>query len=114
VAREIGRARVGCILRVLVERRATARERQQAQAACRAEGDPSLLAPAPAGLRRGDARGGDARPGGLGGVWTVARSEADAPEVDGRVYVRGPLPCGAFARVQVVSHTDYDLVADPG
>lgn len=43
----------------------------------------------------------------------VARSEADAPDIDGRVYVRGKLPAGEFARVRVIGHTDYDLIAEP-
>jgi ribosomal protein S12 methylthiotransferase len=42
----------------------------------------------------------------------VARGEADAPDIDGRVYVRGRLPLGEFARVKVVGHTDYDLIAE--
>lgn len=44
--------------------------------------------------------------------WTVARSEADAPDIDGRVYVRGRLPAGEFRRVRIVGHTDYDLLAE--
>jgi len=47
------------------------------------------------------------------GVYLVARGEADAPDIDGRVYVRGKLPVGKFARVKVVGHTDYDLIAQP-
>ena len=43
----------------------------------------------------------------------VARGEADAPDIDGRVYVRGRLPIGEFSRVRVVGHTDYDLIAEP-
>jgi ribosomal protein S12 methylthiotransferase len=43
----------------------------------------------------------------------VARGEADAPDIDGRVYVRGHLPLGEFASVRVVDHTDYDLIAEP-
>ena len=43
----------------------------------------------------------------------VARGEADAPDIDGRVYVRGKLPVGEFARVRVIGHTDYDLIAEP-
>ena len=43
----------------------------------------------------------------------VARGEADAPDIDGRVYVRGKLPVGEFARVKIISHTDYDLIAEP-
>jgi ribosomal protein S12 methylthiotransferase len=43
----------------------------------------------------------------------VARGEADAPDIDGRVYVRGKLPVGRFSKVRVVGHTDYDLIAEP-
>ncbi len=43
----------------------------------------------------------------------VARGEADAPDIDGRVYVRGRLPAGEFARVKITGHTDYDLIAEP-
>lgn len=45
--------------------------------------------------------------------WTVARGEGDAPDIDGRVYVRGRLPAGEFRRVRVIGHTDYDLLAEP-
>lgn len=49
----------------------------------------------------------------LKGRFLVARGEADAPDIDGRVYVRGhDLPLGQFARVKVVGHTDYDLIAE--
>jgi ribosomal protein S12 methylthiotransferase len=51
-------------------------------------------------------------PPGARGV-LVARGEADAPDIDGRVYVRGRLPVGEFARVRIVGHTDYDLIAEP-
>ena len=43
----------------------------------------------------------------------VARGEADAPDIDGRVYLRGQLPIGDFARVKIIGHTDYDLIAAP-
>jgi hypothetical protein len=43
----------------------------------------------------------------------VARDETDAPDIDGRVYVRGKLPIGEFARVKIIGHTDYDLIARP-
>jgi ribosomal protein S12 methylthiotransferase len=42
----------------------------------------------------------------------VGRGEADAPDIDGRVYVRGKLPIGEFARIKIVGHTDYDLIAE--
>jgi ribosomal protein S12 methylthiotransferase len=52
--------------------------------------------------------------------YLIARGEADAPDIDGRVYVRGKLrpreavlPPGEFARVKVVGHTDHDLIAEP-
>ena len=48
----------------------------------------------------------------LKGSYLVARGEADAPDIDGRVYVRGKLPVGEFARVRVIGHTDYDLIAE--
>ncbi|HTL18839.1 MAG TPA: 30S ribosomal protein S12 methylthiotransferase RimO [Patescibacteria group bacterium] len=49
----------------------------------------------------------------LRGRYLVARGEADAPDIDGRVYVRGDLPRGQFAQVKIVGHTDYDLIAQP-
>ena len=49
----------------------------------------------------------------LEGPVTVARSEADAPDIDGRVYVRGRLTRGEFARVKVIGHSDYDVIAEP-
>jgi ribosomal protein S12 methylthiotransferase len=49
----------------------------------------------------------------LRGHYFVGRGEADAPDIDGRVYVRGPLPVGQFARVKIIGHTDYDLLAEP-
>jgi ribosomal protein S12 methylthiotransferase len=48
--------------------------------------------------------------------YLVGRGEADAPDIDGRVYVRVPLsgmPIGEFARVKIIGHTDYDLIAEP-
>ncbi|MDB6024311.1 MAG: ribosomal protein methylthiotransferase [Verrucomicrobiales bacterium] len=47
------------------------------------------------------------------GTYLVARGEGDAPDIDGRVYVRGKLPIGEFARVKIIGHTDYDLIAEP-
>jgi ribosomal protein S12 methylthiotransferase len=48
----------------------------------------------------------------LKGRFLVARGEADAPDIDGRVYVRSQLPLGEFAQVKVIGHTDYDLIAE--
>jgi ribosomal protein S12 methylthiotransferase len=47
------------------------------------------------------------------GHYFVARGEADAPDIDGRVFIRGNLPIGEFARVKIIGHTDYDLIAQP-
>lgn len=50
----------------------------------------------------------------LKGHYFVARGEADAPDIDGRVYIRaakGSLPIGQFATVKIIGHTDYDLIA---
>jgi ribosomal protein S12 methylthiotransferase len=51
--------------------------------------------------------------------YLVARGEADAPDIDGRVYiqVQSPNPkvqsrIGEFAKVKIVGHTDYDLIAE--
>ena len=46
-------------------------------------------------------------------AFQVARGPADAPDIDGRVYVRGKLPVGDFAQVKIIGHTDYDLIAKP-
>ena len=98
VAREVARSFVGRTLKVLVEGQA---RREQLLRADRSSWEHGL------------ARGGDepARP--FGGWYHVARGEADAPDIDGRVYVRGRLPVGEFARVRIVGHTDYDLWAEP-
>jgi len=42
----------------------------------------------------------------------LARSEADAPEVDARVYVPEHLTVGGFAEVTVIGAREYDLVAE--
>lgn len=42
----------------------------------------------------------------------LARSEADAPEVDARVFVPLNLPVGQFAQVTVTAAKEYDLVAE--
>jgi ribosomal protein S12 methylthiotransferase len=44
--------------------------------------------------------------------YLVGRGEADAPDIDGRVYMRGKAPIGEFARVKIIGHTDYDLIAE--
>ena len=43
----------------------------------------------------------------------VARGEADAPDIDGRVYVPRTLPVGEFVEVEITGYRDYDLLALP-
>ncbi|HWA86973.1 MAG TPA: 30S ribosomal protein S12 methylthiotransferase RimO [Opitutus sp.] len=43
----------------------------------------------------------------------IARGEADAPDIDGRVYVPRELPVGDFADVAITGFQDYDLLALP-
>ena len=43
----------------------------------------------------------------------VARGEADAPDIDGRVYVPKNLPVGQFVEVKITGSHDYDLLALP-
>jgi len=81
VARELGAAQVGRILRVLVQGPSAEAE--------------LLIEP------------------GQVDHWWVARGEADAADIDGRVYVRGQLGRGEFARVRITGHSDYDLFAEP-
>ena len=98
VSRKIAASWVGRELTVLVEKAASTRELKGAQVQSWEHG-----------LIRGAASAGKA----LAGAYMSARGEADAPDIDGRVFVRGSLPAGGFARVKVVGHTDYDLVATP-
>jgi len=100
IARQISAARVGSEAVVLVERAAGARDLESAQVRSwehglirSASSSPSM----PAGGR----------------LYWVARSQADAPDIDGRVYLRGEAVAGEFARVRIIGHTDYDLIAVP-
>lgn len=98
VAVAVAQSFVGRELRVLVEGEASAAALRKARVLSWEHG-----------LIRGVDGGMDA----LRGRYWVARGEADAPDIDGRVYVKGELKAGEFARVRVVGHTDYDLVAEP-
>jgi ribosomal protein S12 methylthiotransferase len=98
VAAEVSQAFVGRTLRVLVEQEATARELQNASVSS---------------WEHGLIRGRDTHQSALSGRYLVARGEADAPDIDGRVYVRGKLPLGQFSDVRIIGHTDYDLIAEP-
>lgn len=98
VARQVSTAFQGQTLRVLVEGEATARELKKANVQSWEHGL----------IRRQDEHASQ-----LHGRYRVARGEADAPDIDGRVYVRGSVPLGGFSRVRIVGHTDYDLIAEP-
>jgi ribosomal protein S12 methylthiotransferase len=99
VARDVSTAFVGRTVKVLVEGAATGRQLRQAEISS---------------WEHGQIRAAASRvPRAAGSKFLVARGEADAPDIDGRVYVRGSLPAGEFACVRIVGHTDYDLVAEP-
>ena len=98
VAREVARSFVGRTRKVLVEGEVRLEQLPEADWSSWEHG-----------LVRG--HGEPAHP--LRGRYRVARGEADAPDIDGRVYVRGRLPVGEFAQVRIVGHTDYDLLAEP-
>ena len=88
----------GRTLRVLVEGEASGKQLKQANVSS---------------WEHGLIRENDAHTAQLKGKYLVARGEADAPDIDGRVYIRGRLPIGEFARVKIIGHTDYDLIAEP-
>lgn len=98
VARHVSESFVGRTIKVLVEGEASAKELKNAKVSSWEHG-----------LIRSDEEHG-ALPK---GKYLVARGEADAPDIDGRVYVRGKLPIGQFAKVKIIGHTDYDLIAEP-
>src|SRR6185503_8714245 len=100
VAAQVSRSFVGRTIQVLVEREASTRELSGANVFSWEHGliRDTETQHANLGPRR----------------FLLARGEADAPDIDGRVYVRGKLPVGEFARVKIVGHTDYDLIAEPG
>jgi len=99
IAVDVSETFVGRTLNVLVEGKANAKELQKANVSS---------------WEHGLIRAKETHASQLGTRnYFVARGEADAPDIDGRVYVRGEMPAGEFARVKVVGHTDYDLIAEP-
>jgi len=99
VAVKVSESFVGRTLRVLVEREANTKELQKANVFS---------------WEHGLIREAETRNSKLGTRnYSLARGEADAPDIDGRVYVRGKLCVGDFARVKIIGHTDYDLIAEP-
>ena len=99
IAREVSESFVGRELKVLIEGEADAKQLQGANVSSWEHGL----------LREQESRHSPLATR----HFLVARGEADAPDIDGRVYVRGKLPVGKFARVKVVGRTDYDLIAEP-
>jgi ribosomal protein S12 methylthiotransferase len=96
VSRRVSHRAVGRTLKVLIERTALSKDLQQADVSS---------------WEHGLIRGSDTHADQLKGRYLVARGEADAPDIDGRVYVKGAAAIGEFATVRVVGHTDYDLIA---
>jgi ribosomal protein S12 methylthiotransferase len=106
IARHVSESFVGRTLKVLVEGEAEARQLRKANIHSWEHG---LL------------RGKETQSSKLETQnYLIARGEADAPDIDGRVYVRGRLrtrggvlPAGEFSHVKIIGHTDYDLMAVP-
>jgi ribosomal protein S12 methylthiotransferase len=117
IARQVSESFVGRDIKVLVEGRANEEQLRQANVSSWEHGL----------LRQKQTLNSSAFASGYGATapkrsdggqlstlnYVVARGEADAPDIDGRVYVRGKVPIGEFARVKIVGHTDYDLIAEP-
>lgn len=105
VAVAVAESFVGRTIKVLVEKEASAQELKKARISS---------------WEHGLIRGTDHGAAKLRGHYLVARAEADAPDIDGRVYVRSSkleprnsrAEIGTFAQVRVIGHTDYDLIAE--
>jgi ribosomal protein S12 methylthiotransferase len=103
IARKISASFVGQEMEVLVEREAHWRDLPK-----------DNISSWEHGLIRSTAAAGKAGPASARrGNFLIARGQADAPDIDGRVYIRGKLEAGQFARVKITAHTDYDLLAEP-
>jgi len=101
VAIGISQSFVGRELKVLIEGEANAKQLQSANVSS---------------WEHGLIRETDKHTAQMKGHYFVARGEADAPDIDGRVFIRavkGALPVGQFATVKIIGHTDYDLIAEP-
>jgi ribosomal protein S12 methylthiotransferase len=105
VAVQVAESFVGRTIRVLIEKEASANELKKARISS---------------WEHGLIREQDNSAAKLRGNYLVARGEADAPDIDGRVYVRNSKSeigtsrpeVGDFAKVRVIGHTDYDLIGD--
>jgi ribosomal protein S12 methylthiotransferase len=100
VAVAVAEGFVGREIKILVEGEANAKQLQSANVSS---------------WEHGLIREADQHTSQMKGNYLVGRGEADAPDIDGRVYVRVPkggMPVGQFAKVKVIGHTDYDLIAE--
>ena len=100
IARQVSESFVGGELKVLVEGEADEEPLHSANVSSWEHGTLRKRSRSKIGNRKSEI-----------GNYLVARGEADAPDIDGRVYIRGRLPIGDFARVKIIGHTDYDLLA---
>jgi len=101
VAIAVSESFVGRELKVLIEGEANAKQLQGAKVSS---------------WEHGLIRETDRHTGQMEGNYFVGRGEADAPDIDGRVYVRAPrneMKIGEFTMVKIIGHTDYDLIAEP-
>ena len=101
IARNISHSFVGREIKVLVEGKANAKQLQSANVSSWEHGLIREAETKNSKLKIQD--------------FLAARGEADAPDIDGRVYIRVPrggVPIGEFAKVKIIGHTDYDLIAE--
>ena len=96
IVQGISQSFVGRQIRVLVEKTADGDELQNANLSS---------------WEHGMLRTGSQKTETVTGKYMIARAEADAPDIDGRVLVQGKLPDGEFAAVKIIGHTGYDLIA---
>ena len=99
IAQHVSESFVGRTLKVLIEGRASAKQLATANVSSWEHGLMRENETLDSRLQTGD--------------FLVARGEADAPDIDGRIYIRGDLPINQFANVKIIGHTDYDLIAKP-
>lgn len=104
ISREINQSKIGSVQRALIEGPATDEALRDADIQSWEHGL----------IRMDDAESGskqevESQPD----QFFVARGEGDAPDIDGRIYVRGNPTPGTFQMVKITGATDYDLIAEP-
>lgn len=98
ISRKLCEAQMGKTIKVLIEKESSAKEMRQ-----------ELVSSWEHGLLRAP----EAALSALKGKCLVSRGQSDAPDIDGRVYVRGSAVPGEFLDVKISAHGDYDLIAQP-